>query len=79
MNTIHKLVIIFGTAHPNYRRPFMKIAVFVLLLMLYPLFLRLIHISDLRAIPLVVPYALASLSFLIIGSELLSWLFKKKK
>lgn len=57
----------------------MKIAVFVLLLMLYPLFLRLIHISDLRAIPLVVPYALASLSFLIIGSELLSWLFKTKK
>lgn len=56
----------------------MKIAVFVVLLSLYPLVLRLIHITDMRAIPLIIPYLLASLSVLIIGSEFLSWLFRKK-
>ncbi|MEK8132789.1 hypothetical protein WMW72_33405 [Paenibacillus filicis] len=55
----------------------MKIAVFLVLLLLYPLFLRLIHIWDMRAIPLILPYALASLSVIILASEIGSFILKK--
>ncbi|WP_201305325.1 hypothetical protein [Paenibacillus puerhi] len=55
----------------------MKIAVFILLMLLYPLFLRLIEIWDIRAIPLILPYALASLSLIILVSEIGSFLMRK--
>ncbi len=48
----------------------MKIAILIALLLLYPLFLRWVHITDLRAIPLVVPYALGALSVMILLTEL---------
>ena len=48
-----------------------KITVFVILLLLYPLFLKWVHMTDLRAIPIIVPYCLASLSVIIIFSEII--------
>jgi cellobiose-specific phosphotransferase system component IIC len=46
----------------------MKLAAFIILMLMYPLFLRLIHISDLRVIPLVAPYALGILSLIVMFS-----------
>ncbi|MFB6362719.1 hypothetical protein ACFCP7_01490 [Paenibacillus elgii] len=60
----------------------MKIAILVALLLLYPLFLRWVHITDLRAIPLVVPYMLGALSVMILLTELgkgAARLFRRKK
>ncbi|MCP1312040.1 MULTISPECIES: hypothetical protein [Paenibacillus] len=59
-----------------------KIVILVALLLLYPLFLRWVHITDLRAIPLVVPYALGALSVMILLTELgkgAARLFRRKK
>ncbi|SDD42420.1 hypothetical protein SAMN02799630_03475 [Paenibacillus sp. UNCCL117] len=55
----------------------MKLAAFLILMLLYPLFLRLTHIWDIRAIPLILPYALAALSLIILASEIGSFLLKK--
>ncbi|AEI41170.1 hypothetical protein [Paenibacillus mucilaginosus] len=56
----------------------MKIALFILLLLLYPLFLRAVKITDLRAVPLVIPYLLACLAIVILLSEAARWILKKK-
>ncbi|TVY07594.1 hypothetical protein [Paenibacillus cremeus] len=57
----------------------MKIAIFIILMLMYPLFLHLVHITDLRAIPLIVPYALGTLSVIILGSEIIGLFFRRKK
>ncbi|WP_281886481.1 hypothetical protein [Paenibacillus sp. YYML68] len=54
----------------------MKLIAFLVLLMLYPLFLKLLQISDLRAIPLIVPYALAVLSVVILIFEVSAFVVK---
>lgn len=59
--------------------PMLKIIVFLVLLLMYPLFLRWIHITDLRAVPLVIPYALGILSLIILSSELLGVLLRKRR
>ncbi|KEQ25839.1 hypothetical protein [Paenibacillus tyrfis] len=59
-----------------------KIAILVVLMLLYPLFLRWVHITDLRAIPLVVPYALGALSVMVLLTELgkgVARLFRRRK
>ncbi|CAG7642732.1 hypothetical protein ACFQI7_10960 [Paenibacillus allorhizosphaerae] len=59
-----------------------KIAAFIIILLLYPLFLRWVHMTDLRAIPIIVPYCLAALSVIIIFSEMIgaiAALLSKKK
>ncbi|MDQ1911057.1 hypothetical protein RAC89_11405 [Paenibacillus sp. GD4] len=56
-----------------------KIILFVVLMLLYPLFLQQIHITDLRVVPLVIPYALGCLAAIIIGSELAGFFFKKRE
>jgi hypothetical protein len=57
----------------------LKMCLFFPMLLLYPLFLRLIHISDYRIVPLVVPYTLAVLSVTIIFSEIVEFIIKKIK
>ncbi|UUZ79607.1 hypothetical protein LJK88_31425 [Paenibacillus sp. P26] len=54
-----------------------KIVPLILLMLLYPLFLRLVHIQDLRAIPLIVPYLLGRLSIIVIVSEIGSFVLRK--
>jgi amino acid transporter len=56
-----------------------KIIVFVALLLMYPFFLKWVHITDLRAVPLIIPYALGVLSLIILGSELLGLLLRKRR
>ncbi|MFH5186167.1 hypothetical protein ACHHV8_27970 [Paenibacillus sp. TAB 01] len=56
-----------------------KLIVFIALLLMYPLFLRWIHISDLRVVPLVVPYALGVLSITILVSNIAEFFIKKWK
>jgi len=56
-----------------------KLIVFIVLLLMYPLFLRWIHISDLRVVPLVVPYALGVLSITILVSNIAEFFIKKWK
>jgi hypothetical protein len=55
----------------------MQLIAFFLLLLLYPLFLRWVHISDLRVVPLVIPYALGVLSVVIIVSSIIEFIIKK--
>ncbi|WP_426453323.1 hypothetical protein ACP26L_13935 [Paenibacillus sp. S-38] len=56
----------------------MKIALFILLLLLYPLFLQAVRITDLRAVPLIVPYLLGCLAVVILLSEAAGFFLKKK-
>lgn len=53
-----------------------KIISLIALLLLYPLFLKLANIHDLRAIPLVIPYALGCLSVHVIGFEIVAGMRK---
>lgn len=62
----------------QYKEYPVKIALFILLLLLYPLFLRAVKITDLRAVPLVIPYLLACLAIVILLSEAARWILKKK-
>jgi hypothetical protein len=55
----------------------MKLIIFIILMLMYPLFLRLIHISDLRVIPLVAPYALGVLSLVVMISGIIEFIAKK--
>ncbi|WP_282942233.1 hypothetical protein [Paenibacillus sp. RC67] len=57
----------------------MKMIIFFALLLLYPLFLHWIKISDYRVVPLVVPYALGVLSITIILSGITEFIVKKIK
>jgi hypothetical protein len=57
----------------------LKMCMFFAMLLLYPLFLRWIHVSDYRVVPLVVPYTLTVLSFTIIFSEIVEFIVKKIK
>lgn len=57
----------------------MKMIMFFALLLLYPLFLHWIKISDYRVVPLVVPYALGVLSITIILSGIAEFIMKKLK
>lgn len=54
-----------------------KTIVFVLLLMMYPLFLQIVKVHDFRAVPLIVPYALASLAVIVLASELAGWIGRR--
>ncbi|MCZ8520704.1 MULTISPECIES: hypothetical protein [Paenibacillus] len=56
----------------------MKIALFVLLLLCYPLFLKAVRITDLRAVPLLIPYMLGCLAAVILFFEA-AGLFRRKK
>lgn len=55
----------------------MKLIIFIILMLMYPLFLRLIHISDLRVIPLVAPYALGVLSLVVMISGIIEFIARK--
>jgi diguanylate cyclase (GGDEF)-like protein len=55
----------------------MKLIAFIVLILMYPLFLRLIHISDLRVIPLFAPYALGILSLVIMCSGIIEFIMNK--
>ncbi|SFL10439.1 PAS domain S-box-containing protein/diguanylate cyclase (GGDEF) domain-containing protein [Paenibacillus sp. 1_12] len=55
----------------------MKLTIFIILMLMYPLFLRLIHISDLRVIPLIAPYALGVLSIVVMISGIIEFISKK--
>jgi hypothetical protein len=55
----------------------MKLITFFILLLMYPLFLRWVNISDLRVIPLVIPYALGILSLIIMISSIMEFIIKK--
>ncbi|OXM85071.1 hypothetical protein [Paenibacillus rigui] len=57
----------------------MKLIVFFVLLLMYPLFLHWIHISDLRVVPLVIPYALGVLSLTILFSSIVEFFVNKWK
>lgn len=57
----------------------MKLIIFLVLLLMYPLFLRWIHISDLRVVPLVIPYALGVLSLTILISGIVEFIVNKWK
>lgn len=54
-----------------------KMILLLVLLLLYPVFLRAVHIWDMRAIPLIVPYALGCLSCMVILSELGAFALRK--
>ncbi|TBL81717.1 hypothetical protein [Paenibacillus thalictri] len=54
-----------------------KTGIWVVMLLFYPLFLKLIHIHDLRVVPLVVPYAVGCLAVVIIVSEIVEYVVKK--
>ncbi|GAA4848410.1 hypothetical protein GCM10023310_28240 [Paenibacillus vulneris] len=57
----------------------MKMIVFFALLLLYPLFLHWVKISDYRVVPLVVPYALGALSITIMLTGIADFIVKKLK
>ncbi|MCR8631004.1 MULTISPECIES: hypothetical protein [Paenibacillus] len=57
----------------------MKMILFILLLLMYPLFLHWIKISDLRVIPLVIPYALGVLSITIMLTGIAEYVAGKFK
>ncbi|TDF95757.1 hypothetical protein [Paenibacillus piri] len=57
----------------------MKLALFLILLLLYPLFLHWVKITDLRVIPLFAPYALGVLSITIIITGIVEFIAKKIK
>ncbi|WP_197035579.1 hypothetical protein [Paenibacillus sp. UNC451MF] len=57
----------------------MKMIMFFALLLLYPLFLHWIKISDYRVVPLVVPYALGVLSITIMLTGIAEFIMKKMK
>ncbi|MCZ8516769.1 hypothetical protein O9H85_31280 [Paenibacillus filicis] len=54
-----------------------KMILFFVLLLLYPVFLKAVHIWDMRAIPLIVPYALGCLSCMVIVSEIGAFALRK--
>ncbi|MDF2962560.1 MAG: hypothetical protein K0S39_4295 [Paenibacillus sp.] len=57
----------------------MKMIVFFALLLMYPLFLQWIKITDYRVIPLVIPYALGVLSITIMLTGIAEYIVKKIK
>ncbi|NOU98043.1 hypothetical protein GC093_33160 [Paenibacillus sp. LMG 31456] len=57
----------------------MKMIIFIVLLLMYPLFLHWIKISDLRVIPLVAPYALGVLSITIMLTGITEFIVGKFK
>jgi len=57
----------------------MKIAVFLILMLFYPLVLRWLNIHDYRVVPLIVPYALGVLSITVMLTGIAEFIYKKFK
>lgn len=57
----------------------MKLILFFVLLLLYPLFLHWVNIHDYRVVPLIIPYALGVLSITIMLTGMAEFIMKKRR
>ncbi|WP_259618651.1 hypothetical protein [Paenibacillus doosanensis] len=57
----------------------MKLTLFIALLLMYPLVLHWMHISDYRVVPLVVPYAMGMIAITTLVSGIVEFIVKKIK